>query len=628
MRIYLQGDEMSKSVNKLTALYRKKWLKFTNLDKKEYLSDFDFKKPWWSIFLKRKALLVLILSGRIIASVVITLLPILIGRAIASQKMSSFTLLFFVWVCAEAWRYFTVYNCSKYIASIISGLRYSAYKFFLTVDPIFHAKRSTGELFGKIERCAFAYEELIDSAIYDILPIFVGMITVVISFFMINIYLGLVAFIFLIILCLFNASMVLFNGLAFEKRVIKADDAVKSASMESLLQIQLVRSYFSTNEVNSEIKSKSSFFMSMDGAYFIAFHTAMFFSRFLYALSVCTLGIYILRLINQDYISIITGTTFLVTYVHGTYHIIKIGKRVQKFVRSVTRIKDLFSFIRRFGKQTFPVLKEDPHEAYEVPTIDVISVDAQKIYFSYEQADIFDNHTMKITVPFKQENKLYGIIGPSGVGKTTLISILGGQLRPDKGTVMINEIPIYHVDDSLRRKIIAMQGQTAGSLSGTLKDNVLLGMPKKRSLFKDDYLIDVLQKVGIWDLFKEKEGLLATVGEGGLNLSVGQRQRLNFASLYIRTKYFKPLLIMIDEPTSSLDEVSEQAITDMIEEIAEDALVFVIAHRLNTLDEAVGILDCSLIEKEKDLTFYSRDELLKKSLYYQKLIRGEVTIEE
>jgi ATP-binding cassette subfamily B protein len=619
---------MSINCNKLAKLYSHKLLSFTDLDKKENLAVIDFKKPWWAIFLKSKARLVLILSGRIIASILITLLPALIGYAFKSQKFSSFSFLLVGLICSESWRFYTVYVCVKFIASIVSGVRYSAFRFFLTVDPIYHTKRATGEVFGKIERCVFAYAELIDSAIYDILPIIVGISTVVITFFIMNPMLGIIAFIFIFIICFFNIAMVLFNSLAFEKKVIKADDAVKNVGVESLLQIGLIRSAFATNEMNNQIESKSSYSMAMDSAYFISFTTAMFVTRILYAISLCILGVYVISLVKAGTISALIGSAFLATYLHGTYHIIRIGKRIQKFVRSVTRINDLFIFIRRFGKKTFPVLKKDVSDRYEIPTSDMISIKAKNIYFSYEKVDIFKGNNLILNVPHAQKNKLYGIIGPSGVGKTTLISILGGQLKPKKGTVDISGIPIYKINDYLRRKLISMQGQSAASLSGTVRDNLLIGIPKKRSMFKDEYMLEVLRKVGVWNVFKEKEGLDSMIGEGGLNLSVGQRQRLNFAALYLRTKYFKPLLVMIDEPTSSLDEVSEQAITDMIYELAKDAVVFVIAHRIHTLDAAVGILDCSLIPVEKNLIFYSRDQLIEKSIYYQKLIRGEVAIEE
>ena len=119
----------------------------------------------------------------------------------------------------------------------------------------------------------------------------------------------------------------------------------------------------------------------------------------------------------------------------------------------------------------------------------------------------------------------------------------------------------------------------------------------------------------------------AQVSEG-LNLSGGQRQRLNFASLYLRAKYFKPVLILIDEPTSSLDDISEKAITAMISELSQKALTLVIAHRLHTLADATGILDFSLIDKEKEMRFYPREELEKRSPYYKKLILGDVSIED
>jgi len=613
---------------KLAKSYSKRCLKFTNLDKKGQLAVIDFTKPWWSVFTQRKLFLAFILSGRIIASVIITLLPLFIGLAISSKQALSFGLLFLVWICSDSWRYITLYFTSKFVASIISGLRYSAYRFFLTVDPIYHATKMTGEIFGKIERCAFAYEEFIDASVYAILPILVGITTVIISFFTLNLVLGSIALFFLLFLAILNISMILFNSLAFEKRVIDADDSVKASSMESLVQIQFIRSYFATNEVNTELKGKSRFFMANDGTYYISFHTAIYISRLFYAFSLCALGLYVLYMIKQGTISGMAGTTFLVTYVHGTYRIIKIGKRTQKFVRSITRIKDLFHFIHYFGKQTFPVLKGDIAKDYEIPTSDIISVEALDLYFAYAAAEIFDGHTLQVTVPYAQKNKLYGIIGPSGVGKTTLISILGGQIKPERGKVQVSDVPIYQVNDNVRRRLIALQAQAASSLSGTLRYNLSLGVSKRTHLFTDDLMIDILHKVGLWHIFSQKEGLDSMIGEGGFNLSVGQRQRLNFASLYLRTKYYKPLLVMIDEPTSSLDEVSEQAITDMIEEIAKDAVVFVIAHRLKTLDDAVGILDLSLIEEEKRLRFYSRDQLIKKSDYYQKLIRGEVAIEE
>jgi ABC-type multidrug transport system fused ATPase/permease subunit len=256
------------------------------------------------------------------------------------------------------------------------------------------------------------------------------------------------------------------------------------------------------------------------------------------------------------------------------------------------------------------------------------SIHVKKLYYSYEKTKVFQNNTLVLEVTQSQKNKLYGIIGPSGTGKTTLLSILGGQLKPQKGAVYIDDINIYKVGDKERRNIIAVQMQTATALRGTLRENLVFGIQEDEVLNKDEYLIDVLRRVGLWSLFENKDGLATLIGEGGVNLSGGQRQRLNFAGLYLRAKHYKPSLILIDEPTSSLDEISEQAITQMIDELSQSSITFVVAHRLKTLDQAVGILDTSLISSYPELKFHIKDELMTVSQYYRDLKAGKAQLEE
>jgi ABC-type multidrug transport system fused ATPase/permease subunit len=256
------------------------------------------------------------------------------------------------------------------------------------------------------------------------------------------------------------------------------------------------------------------------------------------------------------------------------------------------------------------------------------SIAIKNAQFNYNTTtQVLSGHNLLLNVEAKQANRLYGIIGPSGTGKTTLVSILGGQLNPQEGAVLVDGVNIYAVDDLVRRSLIAMQMQTATSLRGKLKYNTLFGLPEDHG-YTDADVVNVLQKVGLWKLFEAKEGLDTLIGEGGLNLSGGQRQRLNFASLYLRAKYFKPHLILIDEPTSSLDEISEKAITIMMQEMAQNALTLVVAHRLKTLDDAVAILDSSLIETQKDMKFYTREELSKQSQYYRDLMAGKAILED
>ena len=184
------------------------------------------------------------------------------------------------------------------------------------------------------------------------------------------------------------------------------------------------------------------------------------------------------------------------------------------------------------------------------------------------------------------------------------------------------------MSDSVRQRLIALQGQVSSNIRGTLKYNLEFGLPKHQKRYTDRDLVEVLKKVGLWSMFEYKKGLETFVGEGGSNFSGGQRQRLNFANLYLRANFYNPPLILIDEPTSSLDEISERAITGMINELAEHAVTMVIAHRLNTINDAVGIMDAGLLATEKEVNFYDHKELKEHSLYYRSLLAGQASLED
>ena len=249
------------------------------------------------------------------------------------------------------------------------------------------------------------------------------------------------------------------------------------------------------------------------------------------------------------------------------------------------------------------------------------------VTFAYpKQEPIFAGHSLALDAG----PGLYGIIGPSGTGKTTLISILGGQLKPQRGRVCVDGTDIYAVGDDTRRELLGVQMQTSTSLRGALRHNLQFGLPAAhcKQVHTDEYLIDLLESVGLWDIFADKQGLDTLIGEGGLNLSGGQRQRLNFAGLYLRALYYEPTLLLIDEPTSSLDELSEQAITRMIKTLSKSALTLVVAHRLKTLDQAKAILDSSLFAATRELAFLTRSKLAKQSAYYRALQTGHAILEE
>ena len=591
----------------------------------------DFSAPWWHVLLKNSFKSIFIYSGEIFCNIFFTLIPMMFGIIFASKRLDLLCYLFGSWILVYFLQYATRTSYARMQSQIIHSLHASAHIWFLQADPIYHTRKSSGIVLGKIDRAARSYESLLDSCMYELLSIGVGVITVIVTLFMHNKAIGLAVSVVLLLL----ASLIIFIAQKIiqplEQEWTKADDKVRSISVENLNQINLIRSSFASNETCTQLKRADINMIEKESYLWIVLIRSYLLVRILYALTIFFIALYILLEIIQGSLTEAVGIGFIGMYISGTKEILRLDRPVREITKSITRMNDLRTYIEGFGKQTYPVLKEDSCEI-EIPKrtdVDPIKIEATNLFFDYHaRAKIFDNHTLIFTVDQKEPIKLYGIIGPSGIGKSTLLSILGGQLNPTGGMVLVAGINIYKVDDNIRRKIIALQGQVATNIRGTLKYNLLFGIPEKVEAYSDDHLVTILKKVGIWSFFEAKEGLFTFIGEGGLNLSGGQRQRLNFANLYLRAHYFKPALVLIDEPTSSLDEVSEQTITDMIIELSEQAVTIVIAHRLKTVSKAAGILDCSLLSQSKTMRFYTHEQLLTHSDYYKKLMYGKVAIED
>lgn len=613
----------------LAKKYFDLWVNLVDFRSKAKLIPIDFNQPWWTIIAKQKLYISCIIVVETIDNLFYYSIPLFIGWLISSGQLYYFFIFISAWLLAITIEYFSLYFASIVHMQTTYSVLYNTHQYFLTVDPIYHTTRASGKIIGKIERGVGAFEDFLDLIAFDILATVVGISTVIFAFFKFDSKLGLIACSMITVIAIFNTVLQFLSTAAFEPKIIESTDKLSSISLENLTQVQYIRSCFASNEMDDSLKNINKDVMNIAGTSWLAFSAVTFATRFSFIISILILGNHLINLVYQNQITIQWATALLLTFINGSYETMRIGKKIKRILRSLTRIKDLYAFIKTFGKQTFPVLKKQT-TSVDVPLInkneDALVIDIKDLYFDYNsKAKLFDNHYLCLEICRSDKNKLYGIIGPSGSGKTTFISILGGQLHPTHGSVKIQDVDVYTVDDYTRKYLVALQGQIATSLRGTIRYNLLFGLPKDKA-YNDSDLIAILEAVGLWQLFASKEGLDTITGESGLNLSGGQRQRLNFANLYLRAKFYNPAIILIDEPTSSLDEVSEKAITNMIDELAQNAITFVIAHRINTLEKAVAILDFSLLSAQKEITFYPPKELVNISPYYKKLVKGEITL--
>jgi ATP-binding cassette subfamily B protein len=200
-------------------------------------------------------------------------------------------------------------------------------------------------------------------------------------------------------------------------------------------------------------------------------------------------------------------------------------------------------------------------------------------------------------------------VGPSGSGKTTLVKLLVGLYRPKTGDVRYDGKSINEIDLNELRGQIGMVSQDTQLFSGTIRDNLLFVNPKAT----DAECLDVLNKAACHTLLaRADKGLDTVIGEGGVKVSGGEKQRLSIARALLR----RPKLLVFDEATSSLDSLTEEEISVTIRDVSmrKDLIAILIAHRLSTVFHADRIY---VLERGQIIESGRHDELLAlKGLYY------------
>ena len=200
-------------------------------------------------------------------------------------------------------------------------------------------------------------------------------------------------------------------------------------------------------------------------------------------------------------------------------------------------------------------------------------------------------------------------VGPSGSGKSTLVKLLVGLYRPQEGSIFYDKIDGKNIDFDELRSQIGFVTQDTQLFAGTIKENLLFVNPAA----SEDDLQAALQKASCTGLLQRAEkGIDTVIGEGGLKLSGGEKQRIAIARALLR----KPHLLIFDEATSSLDSITEAEITSTIKDISteKEQITVLIAHRLSTIMHADKIY---VLEKGQVIETGSHIELLaEKGLYY------------
>ena len=269
-----------------------------------------------------------------------------------------------------------------------------------------------------------------------------------------------------------------------------------------------------------------------------------------------------------------------------------------EWIRSMALFKRIFDYF------DIPVEISNAEDAV-VPEKVVGDVVFEHVEFSYEESkkilkDI--NFTLNA-------GKSIAIVGPSGSGKSTIVNLIPRLYDVDSGSVTFDGVDVRKLDLGFLRNQVGVVSQETYLFNGTVRDNLLYAKPDAT----EEDMIEALRKANIWDFIeKQEKGIDTEVGNRGLKLSGGEKQRISIARIILKD----PTIFIFDEATSALDSISEKKIQDAIDPIIKSKTSILIAHRLSTIlaaDEILVVKDGMIAERG------THKELLNKEGVYREL---------
>jgi ATP-binding cassette subfamily B protein len=256
---------------------------------------------------------------------------------------------------------------------------------------------------------------------------------------------------------------------------------------------------------------------------------------------------------------------------------------------------------------------KEPRPARPLAIGDLESLEFDEVGFMHPSA----SSPALVDVSFEvRRGETVAFVGPSGAGKTTLVKLLVGLYPPRRGRILYNGQPGDAVDMDALRERIGFVTQDTQLFSGSIRENLLFVRPDAT----DEECLAVLHKAACHGLLARADrGLDTVIGEGGVKVSGGEKQRLSIARALLR----RPHLLVFDEATSSLDSLTEEEIVRTIREVvhAQDMMTVLIAHRLSTVMHADRI---HVLERGRIVESGRHQELLDGTGLYYAMWRQQI----
>jgi ABC-type multidrug transport system fused ATPase/permease subunit len=453
-------------------------------------------------------------------------------------------------------------------------------RFYIEVDdhvlrlPLsFHKTINSGVLWDKINTAGVAITDIMSKSVVPLFPQAISILVMLGISFYVNWIFGLI---FLVgsVLYIMSMSRSVIPNARFQRKVSSTYFIARGHATDTMANIRAVKDFTAEDHE----RTKSIRFFEKDGLS-IYHKYLVIVNKFQY---------------SQSMISF--GTRGVVLFL-SLYFILKGHMNVAELVLFNAYVGSIFTPLRDFSRQWWVIQKgilaiQDvdeiihKHEEIYVPKTPTIitqplggSIRFDHVSFVYESGQkILDDVSFEIA-----QGQVVALVGESGVGKSTTMDLISGYHFANEGTVSIGGIDVRDIPLRYLRSAIGVVPQETVLFNDTVKNNVSYGNFKA----SEEELFEAARKAHCSDFIQKfPQGWDTIVGERGLRLSVGQKQRISIARAILRN----PKILILDEPTSALDAGTEKIITESLEELMQDRTTFIIAHRLSTVRRADLIL--------------------------------------
>ena len=482
---------------------------------------------------------------------------------------------------------------------VVRDIRLKLYKKLIHQSVDFLSKSRTGDLVSRIsndiDKIRYAVSETLSVYVKESLTLIVLLFVI----FYQDWYMAMISFLIIPV-----AAFILKRfGKKVQERVLQSQQAIGELSnflSETVGGNKIVKAYnMEEYEINKfkELNQKHYKINSKIELIYSFTSPIMHIIGGIVAATIFTIG---MHRVSAGIISAGQFTSFLASLFLFYDPLKRLSKANNDYRQGIAGYERVMQIIR------MPIKIKDEDDSIEMKEIKG-NVEFENVYFSYYKNDGKKGYILN-DISFKaNRGEMIALVGASGSGKTTMMNLLLRFYEPDKGIIKIDGKDIKRIKLKSLRDSIALVTQDVFLFNDTIFNNIAYS-PKKYDLESVRKAAEIARASDFIEELPQKYNTI--VGERGILLSNGQRQRISIARAVLKN----PSILIFDEATSSLDSESEKLIQEAMKEIIKNRTTFVIAHRLSTIIEADNIL---VIEKGKIVEEGNHKELLKKrGIYY------------